>query len=226
MIIALARMRLVAFLRTGRALAPLLAVLVVLGVLYGGGAARAGEAYGVSAVVLFPVLAWQSKLLLDVEPDVQRRIARVSVGPRGEAVAGLLAATAAAVGAGVLALVVPWIVGGIAGPNIASGLVWGLWAHLLAAVAGVALGALASRATTRTALYGVTVLAVGVVGGLVFGLKSSIAPWLAPPLLATARALTANPGPTAATAAVLTGHALTWSAVLLAGYGWLRRTRS
>jgi hypothetical protein len=226
MIVALARMRLAAFLRTGRALAPLLAVLVVLGVLYGGGAARAGEAYGVSAVMLFPVLAWQSKLLLDVEPDVQRRIARVSAGPRGEAVAGLLAATAAAVGAGLLALAVPWIVGGIAGPSIVSGLAWGLWAHLLAAVAGVALGALASRATTRTALYGVTVLAVGVVGGLVFGLKSSIAPWLAPPLLATARALTANPGPTAATAVTLTGHALLWSAVLLAAYGWLRRTRS
>jgi hypothetical protein len=226
MIVALARMRLAAFLRTGRALAPLLAVLVVLGVLYGGGAARAGEAYGVSAVMLFPVLAWQTKLLLDVEPDVQRRIARVSVGPRGEAVAGLLAATAAAVGAGLLALAVPWIVGGIAGPSIVSGLAWGLWAHLLAAAVGVALGALASRATTRTALYGLTVLAVGVVCGLVFGLKSSIAPWLAPPLLATARALTANPGPTAATAVTLTGHALLWSAVLLGFYGWLRRTRS
>jgi hypothetical protein len=226
MIVALARMRLAAFLRTGRALAPLLAVLIVLGVLYGGGAARAGEAYGVSAVMLFPVLAWQTKLLLDVEPDVQRRIARVSMGPRGEAVAGLLAAMVAAAGAGVLALAVPWIVGGIAGPSIVSGLAWGLWAHLLAAVAGVALGALASRATTRTALYGVTVLAVGVVCGLVFGLKSSIAPWLAPPLLATARALTANPGPTAATAVTLTGHALLWGAVLLGLYGLLRRTRS
>ena len=78
--IALVRMRLAGFLRTGRALAPLLAGLVVLGILYGGGAARPAEAYGVSAVVLFPVLAWQTKILLDAEPDVQRRLARVAVG--------------------------------------------------------------------------------------------------------------------------------------------------
>ena len=80
-----------------RALAPLLAGLVVLGVLYGGGQARPAEAYGVSAVVLFPVLAWQTKILLDVEPDVQRRLARVAVGAgRRESAAGLLAAALAA----------------------------------------------------------------------------------------------------------------------------------
>ena len=77
---ALVRMRLAGFLRTGRALARCSPRLVVLGILYGGGRAQAGEAYGVSAVVLFPVLAWQTKILLDVEPDVQRRLARVAVG--------------------------------------------------------------------------------------------------------------------------------------------------
>ncbi|MFG1949970.1 hypothetical protein [Micromonospora sp. NPDC048830] len=51
---ALVRLRLAAFLRTGRAVAPLLAGLLVLGVLYGGGRAEPAEAYGVSAVVLFP----------------------------------------------------------------------------------------------------------------------------------------------------------------------------
>ena len=69
-------------------------------------------------------------------------------------------------------------------------------------------------------------LAVGVVGGLVFGLKSSIAPWLAPPLLATARALTAAPGPDLGAALALSGQALAWGVVVLAVYGWLRRTRS
>jgi hypothetical protein len=226
MIVALARMRLAAFLRTGRALAPLLAALVVLGILYGGGAARAGEAYGVSAVVLFPVLAWQTKLLLDIEPDVQRRLARVSLGPRREVIAGLLAAGLAGGGTALLALGVPWIIGGITGPSIVTGLAWGVWAHLLAAFAGVALGAVASRAATRSALYGLAVLAVGVVGGLVFGLKSSIAPWLAPPLLATARALTAAPGPDLGAALTLSGQALAWGVVVLAVYGWLRRTRS
>lgn len=58
---ALVRMRLAAFVRGGRALAPLIAVLVVLGVIYGGGASPASVAYGYSAAALFPVLAWQPK---------------------------------------------------------------------------------------------------------------------------------------------------------------------
>ena len=78
--IALIRMRLIGFVQTGRAAAPLLAALVVLSTLYGGGKAQAGEAYGVSAAVMLVVLAWQTKVLLDVEPDVQRRLGRVAVG--------------------------------------------------------------------------------------------------------------------------------------------------
>src|SRR5882757_5769710 len=93
--IALIRMRLTGFVQTGRAIAPLLAALVVLSILYGGGQAQAGEAYGVSAAVLFVVLAWQTKVLLDVEPDVQRRMGRVAVGTAREIAAGLLAAIVA-----------------------------------------------------------------------------------------------------------------------------------
>ena len=65
--IALIGMRLFAFTRTGRALAPLVGVLVVLSILYGGGKAQAGEAYGVSAAILFGVLAWQTKKFLEIE---------------------------------------------------------------------------------------------------------------------------------------------------------------
>ena len=106
------RMRLAGFVRTGRALAPLLAGLVVLGMLYGGGQAQAGEAYGVSAVVLFPVLAWQTKLLLDIEPDVQRRLAvSRSAAGRRELPPGLLAAGAGRPGQRAVALVLPWPLG-------------------------------------------------------------------------------------------------------------------
>ncbi|MBN1173220.1 MAG: hypothetical protein JXA67_13685, partial [Micromonosporaceae bacterium] len=94
---ALVRMRLRGYAVTGRALAPLLAGLIVLGTLYGGGQAQAGEAYGVSAAVLLPVLAWQTKMLLDVEPDTQRRLAAISVGSvERECGAGLIAAVGAA----------------------------------------------------------------------------------------------------------------------------------
>lgn len=230
--IALVTMRLSGYVRTGRALPPLLAGLIVLGVLYGGGQAQAGEAYGVSAVVLFPVLAWQSKLLLDVEPDVQRRLALVMVGDRRrELAAGLLAAALVGLVTVGIALVMPWPLNGIAhGPRhpgdlpLAEGMALGAWAHLLVLPPAVALGALASRATTRSTGYGVAVLATGVVGAIVLGLTNSVAPWLAPPMMATARAATRGAGVTTVT--LLTVHAVGWAAVALAGYVWLRRWRA
>ncbi|MEV0001004.1 hypothetical protein AB0H28_01775 [Micromonospora sp. NPDC050980] len=228
--IALMRMRLAAFVRTGRALAPVLAGLLALGVLHGGGQARPAEAYGVSAVILFPVLAWQTKILLDVEPDVQRRLARVVVGPAREQAAGLLAALVAGLAVVAVALALPWPIGALtaaAGPEgrpVAVGVALGLWAHLLALPAAVALGALASRPITRSAGYGAAVLAVGAVGFVVFGLSDSVAPWLVPPVLATARAVT---GPVALGAGLLlTGWAVLWTAVALTGYAWGRRTRA
>ncbi|WP_422751165.1 hypothetical protein [Micromonospora sp. WMMD1219] len=228
--IALVRLRLTGFLRTGRALAPVLAGLLVLGVLYGGGRARPAEAYGVSAVVLFPVLAWQTKILLDVEPDVQRRMARVVVGPARERAAGLLAALAAGLAVVLVALALPWPLGGVTaavGPGerpVLVGVALGLWAHLLALPAAVALGALASRAVTRSAGYGVAVLVTGAVGVVVLGLSGSVAPWVVPPVMATARALT---GPVAAGAGLLlTGWAVVWTAVALTGYAWARRSRA
>lgn len=227
---ALVRLRLAGFLRTGRALAPMLTGLLALGVLYGGGRAQPAEAYGASAVVLFPVLAWQTKILLDVEPDVQRRMAMVLVGPARERVAGLLAAAVAGLGTVAVALIFPWLVGGVTGPvgpgdrSVVAGVALGLWAHLLALPAAVALGALASRAVTRSAGYGVAVLALGAVGALVVGLSGSVAPWLVPPVLATARALTGSLA--LSTGLLLTAWAVVWAAVALAGYAWRRRVRA
>lgn len=227
---ALVRFRLAGFLRTGRALAPVLAGLLTLGILYGGGRAQPAEAYGVSAVVLFPVLAWQTKVLLDVEPDVQRRLAVVTVGPAREYAAGLVAAAVAGLGLVMVALVFPWLVGGVTGPSlpgersIPAGVALGLWAHLLALPGAVALGALASRVITRSAGYGVAVLTCGVVGALVFGVAKSAVPWLAPPLLPTARALV---GPLPGwTALLLSGWALAWAAVVLSGYVRVRARRA
>ncbi|WP_341477529.1 hypothetical protein [Micromonospora globispora] len=105
-----------------------------------------------------------------------------------------------------------------------AGVAMGLWAHLLALPAAVALGALASRAVTRSAGYGVAVLAVGAVGALVLGLSGSVAPWLVPPVMATARALTGSLAVSAGL--LLTAWALVWAAVALAGYAWRRRVRA
>lgn len=224
---ALVRMRVAGFVRGGRALAPLIAVLVELGVIYGGGASPAASAYGYSAVALFPVLAWLTKLLLDTEPDVQRRLARLTVGPRREATAGVLAALILSLIVCVAAMVAPWAFGGIdTSVALGSGIVLGVLAHLLAVPAAVALGALSSRAVTGSIRLGVAVLVVSAVLVVVLGLNDSFAPWLVPPIMATARALNDPVVPPAATMIGLTAWTALWCTAVFAGYGWLRRARS
>jgi hypothetical protein len=225
--IPLTRMRLSGFVRGGRALPPAIAVLVVLGVIYGGGASSAAIAYGYSAVALFPVLAWLTKVLLDAEPDVQRRLARISVGPAREATAGLLAATLGSLLVCALAMGAPWLFNGIdTSQSLGSGIVLGVLAHLLAIPPAVALGALASRAVTRTVRTGVAVLATAAVLVVVLGLQGSWAPWLVPPVMATARALNDPGPPPPGTLTLLIAWAVAWTAAAFTGYGWLRRSRS
>ncbi|MBL7257081.1 hypothetical protein [Paractinoplanes lichenicola] len=223
----LIRMRLAGFLRGGRILPPAIAVLIVLGVIYGGGASPASVAYGYSAAALFPVLAWQSKLLLDTEPDGQRRLARVAVGARTEAVAGLLAAAALALIVCVLAMGAPWLFHGIDTKEpVLSGTLLGVLAHLLAVPPAIAVGALASRAVTRGARNGVAVLVTAAVLVVVLGLQGSFAPWLVPPVMATARALNDVTIPPVTTLALLTGWAAAWCAAVFTAYAFLRRSRS
>ena len=61
---------------------------------------------------------------------------------------------------------------------------------------------------------------------VVLGLRGSVAPWLVPPVMATARALSDPATPPAGTLVLLCGWALLWCAAAFAGYVWLRRTRS
>jgi hypothetical protein len=229
--IPLIQMRLTAFVRSGRALAPIIAGLVVLAVIYGGGQSQAAPAYGYSAVMLFPVLAWMSKLVLDAEPDVQRRLARLAVGAGREAAAGVLAAVLIGLIVCAVAMLAPLPFGAIRGPqpgepSLASGAGLGALAHLLMVPAAVALGALASRAVTRSIRNGVTVLVIGGVLVVVLGLSGSIAPWLAPPVMAMARSLSRETLPAAGSLVLLSGWALLWCAVALTAYAGLRRRRS
>ncbi|MGI5245652.1 hypothetical protein [Dactylosporangium sp. CA-139066] len=226
---ALVRMRLAGFVQTGRAVAPLLAALVVLSILYGGGQAQAGEAYGVSAAILFAVLAWQTKVLLDVEPDVQRRLGRVAVGTVREIAAGLLAAVVAGLPLVLIALVLPWVVGGVTTPKagdppLSTGIALGVWAHLLLLLPAVAIGALASRAVTLQAARGVAVLVAGIVLAIVFGLKNFPVPWLAPPVMITARDTVGAAHLPAV--ALATAWGLAWTAAAVAAYGQMRKNQA
>jgi hypothetical protein len=224
---ALVRMRLAGFLRSGRSLSPLIAVLVLLGILYGGGASSAAVAYGYSAAALFSVLAWLTKLVLDTEPDVQRRLARLAVGPAREAVAGVLAATLLSLLVCAAAMAAPWLFHGIDPTQaLGRGMVLGVLAHLLAVPPAVAVGALASRAVTGSIRTGVAVLVVTVVLVIVLGLQGSVAPWLVPPVMATARLLNDSGPPPVGSLVLLTAWALLWGAVAFTGYARLRRARS
>jgi HAMP domain-containing protein len=224
---ALVRMRLAGFARGGRSLPPLIAIVVLLGILYGGGPSPAAMAYGYSSAALFGVLAWLTKLLLDAEPDVQRQLARIAVGPFREAASGLLAATVLALLTSAAAIAAPWLFGGIDPTKaLARGFALGVLAHLLAVPPAVALGALASRAVTRSARTGVAVLVSGWLLVIVLGLQHSLAPWLVPPLLATARLLNEPDSPTTGTLVLTAAWALLWCTAALTAYGWLRRARS
>lgn len=222
---AIMRLRLAGYVRGFYAIAPTLAGLVVVALLYGGGVATAGEAYGVSGIVMFPVIAWQTKILLDAEPDVQHRLVRVSAGSaHREIAAGLLAALTAAGPTVVLALVLPWVFHGVkAGPSgLAAALAIGVWAHALSAVAAVALGAWSSRVMSATAGIAVCVLAGGSVLAIVVGLGGPLR-WLAPPLDAVAKAT--GQGLTASSVLALTVWALVWAAAVAGAYWRLRLRR-
>jgi hypothetical protein len=222
---ALILMRLAGFIRTGRFIPPLIAALVLLGILYGGGQADIAEAYGVSALMMFPIIAWQTKLLLDTEPDVQRRMALVALrSRRREAVGGMIATAIVAVPVVLIAMALPWIVDAVKPVNVGSGVLLGFWAHAIVIPPALALGALSSRVVAGTPGRAAAILAGGIVLALVLGLRSSPVPWLAPPLISAAHTLAQ--GAKGAPLLGLTAWALVWSAVVLSGYGWLRRTRS
>ena len=89
------------------------------------------------------------------------------------------------------------------------GVALGVLAHLLARPAGRGAGRAGQPGGDRTGRDGVAVLVVGAVLAIVLGLSGSIAPWLVPPLMATARALAGDAGlPSGRPSSLLTGWAL------------------
>ncbi|MEV0271816.1 hypothetical protein AB0H43_23800 [Hamadaea sp. NPDC050747] len=226
--IALAKMRLTAYLKTGRVLAPGLVVLLALLLFHGGGRSEAAEAYAVCALILFPAYAWQTRMILDGDPDVQRRLATVAVGSaRREQAAGLLAATAAGLVVTGVSMALPWLIGAVEAEHdpLAKQLAIGLWAHLLALLAGLVLGALSSRAVTESAGKGVAVLAAGSALAIVLGLPKTPLAWVLPPMTAVAKTVSRHTL-TAANTLGYTALAVAWVAVGLLVYARLRRNRA
>ena len=224
---SLIRMRIFAFVRSGRIVAPMVTALVAILAQSGGGKAPAGEAYGLSAYILLPMLAWQTKALLDTEPDVARRLVIVTVGRRRELVAGLIAATVMALVTIVLALVMPWLIGGIkvrTHPSVATGITLGIWAHLAVVPPALALGALASRVVTQSAGFGALALVGGWLLVVIAGLPRSPVRWIVPPLINIAKA--ARTHIEAGRVIGLTAWSVAWALIAVSAYVTLRRSRA
>jgi hypothetical protein len=225
---ALVRMRIAAFIGLQRIWPPLVATLALLSVAHAGGAAPPNQAYAFSAGLLFGVFAWQTKLVLDSEPDEQRLLARIGVGSRGrELAAGLLAALVLAIPVTVLGVVAPLLVGAVAisggWPGWVVWVAFGGWLHLLSAMCGVAVGALASRPVMAGAGWSAMVLLAVPVMVLVLGSRQAEVPrWIVPQLLAASRI---DRAADLGSVGVITVHAVVWTLVLLAGYSALRRSR-
>jgi hypothetical protein len=180
--------------------------------------------------ILVPILAWLTKIALDTEPDVARHLAVVTIGRRRELIAGLAAAVTSAYAFLLPALVIPWLIGGIAlrsrppDPPVAVSIVLGVWALLVAPLPALALGALSSRVVTANQGRGAMALVGGWVVAVVAGLPQSPVRFLAPPLIEVAKA--AHGQLNVLHMAELTAWTATWSAAALAVYITLRRSRT
>lgn len=220
-VVALIRMRVLAYWRSQRAIGPLLLSLALLMTAYAGGPSEPAQAYGFSAALLLGVYAWQAKLLVDGEPDEQRSIARSAVGrARREVVAGAGAALVAAAPLVLLAAFVPALLGALLPSwGLGGALAFGLWVHGLAALCGTGFGLLASRPIVPSSGWGLLVVVAVSAMVLVLGSRTGSVRWLVPPVLQAARV----DGMGGLTLVSLT--MLAWAAALFLAYGALRRTR-
>ena len=140
--IALCRYQLADFLRSQRWVPPLLAYLIVLGLVYSLDAGPAVPAYGVTAVAVFPIAAWLTRMMVTTEDPVAREITAATARGQLRVQAALL------VSAGIatlpfVALALGWA--GVANHhNIHGWTAWlgGVGVHLVFALLGVGLGAL------------------------------------------------------------------------------------
>lgn len=90
----------------------------------------------------------------------------------------------------------------------------------------MALGALSSRVVAGTLAKGLMILVGGAILVIILGLSRSVAPWLVPPVMATARALNADTLPDAGRVTLLTAWTAAWCLITLTTYARLRTRRA
>lgn len=221
--IALTVFRVAAYVRSHRVYQALLLLLVLVAIVYGSRAPKGAETSVLTdAVVLaIPILAWSSRSLLDTEPDQQRALSEISVGGRlRELGAGLLAALVTSLV--LVALTLGWgLVLGVSATPAPGEFVAILALSGIAALAGVALGALTSRVILRSPAISIMALLLSFLVMLM--ISASPLYWLTIPVVAWMKS--ANSAELTTRLPELAAISLVWCLLGLACYAWLRRTR-
>ncbi len=141
---ALCRYQLADVLRSQRWVPSLLLYVVVLGMIYATDAGPAVPAYGATGVAVFPIAAWLARIVLSSEDMVARQV--TAAAARGQLrVQAALLASAVIAALPLIVLAVTWAA--VANHGAVHG--WEAWLgglgiHLVFALAGTGLGALAA----------------------------------------------------------------------------------
>ena len=228
--VAVIRFQLSGYIRSVRALHPVLALALLLAIVFssplGGTPAqvRQGALNAVAdlAALIFPICAWAARALLDTEPDAQRHVSAVTAGRRRALVAGSAAAYAFSGTLALIASIYPLARAAGSGPKVQV-MALSVVLVLLSALAATALGALTSRAVMPSPGTSILVLLGACAANLILGLTPLRL--LAVPMIDWMRA--AGHGPAAFTHAfpLIALRTLAWTALAGALYTWLRRTR-
>ncbi len=227
--IALARFQVAGYVRSYRALYPLIVVALLMAILLQQWPAThdprlypglVAGGYGDSAAFLVPIGAWAARSLLDTEPDVQRDLSWLAV--RSPAAAGLLAGFAVNLALALLLAIFP--VAQTISFGLGPGLVLsGLALMVLAAAAATAFGAWTCRAVMPSTVLSVLALIGGFVLLLVLGMGALRA--VSIPIVGWVRAAHRGPGHLAGALPGLSLQVVLWCLVVAGGYVTVRRTR-
>lgn len=229
--IAVMRFQLGGYLRSVRALHPVLALALLVAVVFsaplGAGTAEIRQgaltALGDLATMTFPISAWAARGLLDTEPDAQRHVTAVTAGRWRALAAGPLAVYGFAAVLALLAPVYPMAEGARYG-LAPSTLLLAVALTLASTLAATVLGALTSRAVIPSPGASILVL-LGVCGA---NLLLGIGPLrvLTVPMIEWMRAAAHGPAAFAAALPALLLRTVAWAAVAALLYARLRRHRA
>jgi hypothetical protein len=226
-VLALVRFQTMGYVRSLRALQPLIAIVLLISIMFADTWASPStealvSAFADMAALMVPIWALAAQATFDVQPEEQGDLSAVAAGSRIRWItAGLLTAYVVNLGLGVIGM--GWLLAiGVDRGAGAGVLLLGVALHVIAAVPATLIGAW----TCRSFLPRPAVSVLSMLFTCVAALLLSLGPlhWISVPMGGWMRAASDGQQTFAAAFPGVAVHTLLWSAVVGAGYVW-RRTR-